>query len=204
MKIVKKDKIIARNFMGKMNCEKKVLLENKSPFLVSLRYAFQSQNKLYLVMEYCSGGDLYFYLKKYTRFSIQTAKFIGAEVLLGLYYLHHDMKIVYRDLKPENILLTSNGHIKISDFGLGKQLKNEDDLTYTFIGTQEYIAPEMILNQINQNEHGYTQKCDIWAFGIFLYELIHGRPPFIHPMRNCKNKYHNIFKVKIILELKVR
>ncbi|EGR32889.1 protein kinase domain protein [Ichthyophthirius multifiliis] len=186
MKIILKNKIISRNLIGKMTCEQKVLKDNQSPFLIKLEYSFQTETKLYLVMEYCKGGDLYSLLRKYSRFPIKIAKYISAEILLGLEYLHKEMKVIYRDLKPENILLTEKGHIKIADFGLGKQLKTQDELTYTFIGTQEYIAPEIIKNQMEKNQIGYNYKCDIWAFGILLYELINGKPPFTHPMRNWK------------------
>jgi len=99
-------------------------------------------------------------------------------------YLHKKMKIIYRDLKPENILVSEDGHLKISDFGITKQFQNEDELTKTLLGIPEFIAPE-IINATKGSDHpGYGLQCDIWAFGIFLFELIHGTPPFTDPNRN--------------------
>ncbi|EGR31897.1 protein kinase domain protein [Ichthyophthirius multifiliis] len=154
------------------------------PFLVRLRYSFQTNNKLYLVMEYCPGGELYTYLARNKRFSIELSKFIAAEVVLGMEYLNNNMKIIYRDLKPENILVTEDGHLKITDFGLSKQMVNEDELSFTFIGTPEYIAPEVIKSKQSNNRLGYNASIDIWAFGVFLYEIIFGMPPFRDKQRN--------------------
>ncbi|EAS02010.1 Serine/Threonine kinase domain protein (macronuclear) [Tetrahymena thermophila SB210] len=182
MKIIKKSKIVSRNLNPQMIIEKNVLLENKHPFLVRLKYSFQTEKKLYLVMEYCPGGELYTYLVNNKKFSIEVSRFIAAEVLLGLEYLHKSMKIIYRDLKPENILISEDGHLKIADFGLAKQFKREDELTTTLRGTPEYIAPEVILAE--QTGKGYGLQCDIWAFGIFLFEIISGNPPFTDKNRN--------------------
>ncbi|EGR29349.1 protein kinase domain protein [Ichthyophthirius multifiliis] len=184
MKIIKKSKIMEQSLNRKMLVEKTVLLENKHPFLVRLKYSFQTEKKLYLVMEYCPGGELYSYIVRYKKFTLEISRFIAAEIVLGLYYLHEKMKIIYRDLKPENILVSEDGHVKIADFGLGKQLKTPNQLTYTFLGTPEYIAPEIIKCKQSNYKDGYTKKCDTWAFGIFLYELIIGQPPFTHPQRN--------------------
>ncbi|EGR30786.1 protein kinase domain protein [Ichthyophthirius multifiliis] len=184
MKIVKKDKIIERNLKRKMIVEKNVLLKNKNPFLVRLRYSFQSHSKLYLVMEYCPGGELYYYLAKNKKFSIELAKFVAAEVVLGMEYLNNTMKIIYRDLKPENVLVSDDGHLKIADFGLSKQIQIQDELCYTFIGTPEYIAPEIIRSKQQSDKLGYKISADVWAFGVFLYEIIYGQPPFRDRQRN--------------------
>ncbi|EGR28348.1 protein kinase domain protein [Ichthyophthirius multifiliis] len=184
MKIIKKSKIMEQSLNRKMLIERKVLLENKNPFIVNLKYSFQTEKKLYLVMEYCKGGELYSYIAKYKKFPIEIAKFICAEVILGLQYLHEKMQIMYRDLKPENILITEDGHLKIADFGLGKSIKDENQVTFSFLGTPEYIAPEIIKCKQSFEKNGYTLKCDIWAFGILLYELINGQPPFTNPQRN--------------------
>ncbi|EGR30696.1 protein kinase domain protein [Ichthyophthirius multifiliis] len=184
MKIIKKSKIMEQSLNRKMLIEKNVLLENKHPFLVRLKYSFQTEKKLYLVMEYCTGGELYSYVVRYKKFTLEISKFITAEIVLGLEYLHDKMKIIYRDLKPENILVSEDGHVKITDFGLGKKMDNQDQLTYTFLGTPEYIAPEIIICKQSNDQKGYTNKCDIWSFGILLFELISGQPPFTHPQRN--------------------
>jgi serum/glucocorticoid-regulated kinase 2 len=94
------------------------------------------------------------------------------EIILGLEYLHTELKIIYRDLKPENILLTRDGHLKITDFGLSKEFKDENDKSYTFAGTPEYLAPEIIL------QRGHNRLVDLWTMGIFMYELLCGKPPF--------------------------
>ncbi len=92
--------------------------------------------------------------------------------------MHNELKIIYRDLKPENILLTGDGHCKFCDFGLSKKFNNEKDLTYTFAGTAEYLAPEVVLNK------GHNKNVDIWGLGIFLFEMVAGYPPFHDKNRN--------------------
>lgn len=101
--------------------EKSILLRSSHPFVVSLKYCIQTEKKIYMIMEYVSGGDLYSLLNYLGVFSEKVARFIIAEVILGIQYLHDTLKIIYRDLKPENILLSKQGHIKISDFGLSKE-----------------------------------------------------------------------------------
>jgi len=95
-------------------------------------------------MEYVPGGNLFNLLRMVRKFTEEEACFIVAELILGIEYQHNKLKVIYRDLKPENILLTLQGHIKISDFGLSKQFKTNNDLSYSFVGTPEYIAPEII------------------------------------------------------------
>jgi len=110
-------------------------------------------------------------LKQLGKFSEGDARFIISEVILGLQYLHENL-IIYRDLKPENIMLTLEGNIKIVDFGLSKQCKIQFDKAYTFAGTTEYLAPEIIMRL------GHDQSVDLWTLGIFLFELLSGNPPF--------------------------
>lgn len=131
-------------------------------------------------MEYVQGGEIFTLLENLGRFSENVAKFIIAEIILGIQYLHETLKIIYRDLKPENILLTKSGHIKISDFGLSKEYQNKDDKAYTFAGTPEYMAPEVVLNK------GHNKNVDLWGIGIFLYELVAGHPPFSDKNRNVE------------------
>lgn len=141
MKEILKAEMVRNNLVENVILEKRILLQNDSPFLVQLKYYFQTKNKIFLVMEYIDGGDLYSLMKKHRQFSIKDARFYFIEVLLGIQYLHEKLNIMYRDLKPENIMLCKNGHIKLIDFGLSKQLSRESN---TFAGTPEYFAPEML------------------------------------------------------------
>ena len=111
----------------------------------SLRFAFQSQTKLYLISDFYNGGELFYYLSN-GRFSENRARFYAAEIALGLQYLH-SKGIVYRDLKPENLLLDADGHIKITDFGLSKE-DVEGDTVKSLCGTPEYLAPEVLRKQV--------------------------------------------------------
>ena len=169
MKILRKADLLENRLMEGTILEKNILQKTHHPFVVHLNYAFQTDNKIYLVMEYLPGGDVYQLIKKNLRLCEETACFYIAEVILALEYLHKDMNLIYRDLKPENILLTSGGHIKLTDFGLSKQT---DGKTYTFAGTPEYLAPEILLDT------GQTKAVDWWGVGVWLYEMFAGTPPF--------------------------
>ena len=169
MKIMKKMDIYQNKLVDNIVLEKTILQKNKNPFVVNLKYAFQTSAKVYLVMEYLAGGELFNLLRKHTRFPEEAARFYFAEVLLAINYLHKDMNIIYRDLKPENILLSDKGHIKITDFGLSKQTEGK---AYTFAGTPEYLAPEILINK------GHTKAVDFWSLGILLFEMLAGVPPF--------------------------
>jgi serine/threonine protein kinase len=132
------------------------MLTMKCPFIIRLFYAFQNEKRVYMVMEYCSGGDLFTHLRRERSFTELRAKFYAAELLIGLHYLHQ-RSIIYRDLKPENILLNSDGHLKISDFGLSKTSMTKGERTYTCCGTPEYVAPEVLKNE------GHDFKVDYWS-----------------------------------------
>ncbi len=142
------------------------------PFIVTLRYAFQTPDKLYMVFDFVNGGELFFHLNQEDMFKEDRAKFYSAEILLALQFLH-SKNIIYRDLKPENILIDYEGHIKLTDFGLAKELKDEihkqnKTKTTTFCGTPEYLAPEIIRGE------KYDESVDYWSLGILLYEMITG------------------------------
>lgn len=174
MKILKKSLIVAKNEVQHTQTENKVLRSIKHPFITSLIYAFQTTDRLCLVMEYVNGGELFFHLTREKRFTEERAKFYTAEVCLAIGFLH-DNNIIYRDIKLENILLDNEGHVKLVDFGLCKMDMTIDSTTDTFCGTPEYLAPE-ILTESNGN--GYNRSVDWWAVGVLLYEMLIGRLPF--------------------------
>ena len=105
-------------------------------------------------------------------------QFVAAEVVLALEYLTNKLNIIYRDLKPENLLLTRSGHVKLTDFGLATKRKENNQKSYTLVGTTEYLAPELI------RKEGHSFEVDLWTLGILIYEMINGKTPFAHPERN--------------------
>ena len=141
------------------------------PFLVRLHWAFQNSQALYLVMNFCPGGELFFHLHNLGRLAEDLAKFYFAEVLLALEYLHAN-NVIYRDLKPENVLLDIDGHARITDFGLGKMGIGPKDRTNTFCGSPEYMSPEMLRGE------GHGRPVDFYCLGALLYEMLTGLPPF--------------------------
>lgn len=171
LKKMKKKEMADRLQLDNILTEKKILQKSDHPFIVKLMYAFQNEGNIYLGMEYLPGGELFFHLRNSRRFGEAAALFYASEVLLALEYLHKDLKVIYRDLKPENVLLDSDGHIKITDFGLSKYYQF-DTLSKSFCGTPEYFAPEVVLG------NGYGPAVDMWSFGCFLYEIMVGKPPF--------------------------
>ena len=153
------------------NENRKVLSNMNHPFIMKLYFAFQTYDKLYLVLDYCGGGEIFFHLSRHRRFHEKVARFYNAELLLALGHCH-DNGIIYRDLKPENVLLDSHGHVKLGDFGLAK-----DNIRYPYKGarsrvsTPEYMAPEIL------QQFGYGFCVGYWGLGMLLYEMMTGLPP---------------------------
>ncbi|KAI8803520.1 kinase-like domain-containing protein [Cladochytrium replicatum] len=153
--------------------ERDLLSKISHPFIVKLYYAFQTTDRLYLILSYAQGGELFSFIRKERMLSEDVAKFYCSEVVLALEHLH-SLGIIYRDLKPENILLDADGHVVLTDFGLSKVSL---DGTRTVCGTAEYMAPEII------QEQTYDQFVDYWSLGILLYDMLTGAPPFVGPNR---------------------
>lgn len=170
MKILKKETIIKMKQVEHLCNEKKLLGMISSKFITKLYMTFQDEQKLYLILEYIPGGELFTHLRKAGKFPNDVAKFYCAELICAIEALHsHD--IAYRDLKPENVLLDKGGHIVLADMGFAKQVFSK---TFTMCGTPEYLAPETILGL------GHDKRVDFWALGILLYEFLVGVPPFYH------------------------
>jgi serine/threonine protein kinase len=161
MKVLKKDVISAKGQVEHTKSERDILFEVRHPYIVRLRYAFQSDDKLYLVTDYYNGGTLFYHLRKSRQFTEERAKFYAAELLSALGHLHQQ-NIIYRDLKLENVLMDHQGHLALTDFGLSKQNIDATGGATTFCGTAEYIAPELLKGQ------KYGAAVDWWSFGILL------------------------------------
>ena len=170
IKILNKKVIEEREQIEHTQAEREILESIDHPFLVGLKYAFQTSTKLYMVLPMYNGGELFTILKRERRFSEERTRFYAAEIACGLGHLHKN-GIIYRDLKPENLLLDTDGHIGLTDFGLSKRV-GPDEKSQTFCGTPEYLAPEII------NDEGHDKNVDWWSFGILVYEMMAGRPPF--------------------------
>ncbi|XP_007936609.2 serine/threonine-protein kinase Sgk2 [Orycteropus afer afer] len=173
VKVLQKKSILKKKEQSHIMAERSVLLKNvQHPFLVGLRYSFQTPEKLYFVLDYANGGELFFHLQRERRFLEPRARFYAAEVASAIGYLH-SLNIIYRDLKPENILLDCQGHVVLTDFGLCKEGVEPEETTSTFCGTPEYLAPEVL------RKEPYDRAVDWWCLGAVLYEMLHGLPPWV-------------------------
>ncbi|KAJ3055393.1 AGC protein kinase Gad8 [Rhizophlyctis rosea] len=191
MKIIRKAHIVQRSEVTHTLAERTVLAKINHPFIVPLKFSFQSAEKLYLVLAFVNGGELFHHLQNEGKFAEDRARFYAAELLCALECLH-GYNIIYRDLKPENILLDYTGHIALCDFGLCKLNMKEGNKTNTFCGTPEYLAPELLIGQ------GYTKVVDWWTIGILLYEMLCGLPPFYD--ENTNEMYKKILTDELKFE----
>ncbi|KAI8087376.1 hypothetical protein BDF21DRAFT_358843 [Thamnidium elegans] len=173
IKMLKKRFIIDNDEIESVRSEKRVFQaanRERHPFLINLHSAFQTETRVYFVMEYVNGGDLMWHIQR-GQFSERRAKFYACEVLLALEYFH-SQNIIYRDLKLDNIMLSLDGHIKMADYGLCKENMGYGKTTGTFCGTPEFMAPEIL------REQNYGRAVDWWAYGVLIYEMLLGQSPF--------------------------
>jgi serum/glucocorticoid-regulated kinase 2 len=183
MKCIRKDIVIDNEQFENIKLEKDILYNIDHPFIVNMDYVFQNEYRIYFLMKFIKGGELFRHLNKVKRFQEEQARFLIAQVAIALGHLH-TKNILYRDLKPENILFGEDGYLFLADFGLAKTVKN-NEMANSFCGTAEYLSPEMIIG------NGHDQTVDWWTLGILLYELLVGIPPFFH-----RNKHRMYFLIK--------
>uniref|UniRef100_A0A8B9K7B3 cGMP-dependent protein kinase n=1 Tax=Astyanax mexicanus TaxID=7994 RepID=A0A8B9K7B3_ASTMX len=170
LKCIKKRHIVDNRQEEHIHSERRILSETNSPFIVKMYRTFKDSKYVYMLLEACLGGEIWSMLRDRGSFEENTAKFCVGCVTEAFEYLHNKA-IIYRDLKPENLMLDSDGYVKLVDFGFAKKMKCGQK-TWTFCGTPEYVAPEIILNK------GHGLSVDFWALGILIFELLTGSPPF--------------------------
>lgn len=175
MKVLKKATIVTKPKTTEHTMTERQVLEavRQSPFLVTLHYAFQTNSRLHLILDYVNGGEMFTHLNLRERFTEPEVKIFIAEILLALEHLHK-LGIIYRDIKLENILLDKDGHVVLTDFGLSKEIIPEEERAYSFCGTIEYMAPEVI----RSSGQGHDHTVDFWSLGVLTYELLTGASPF--------------------------
>lgn len=178
IKSIHKDRLIQSKKSHTVLSERNILLKADNPFIVQLKFAFQTQSKFYLGLEYVAGGELFYHMERAGSLPVSEVRLYIAEIAVAFHYLHR-YGITYRDLKPENIMIDKDGHIKLTDFGLAIDMNNSDpNQTNTLCGTAEYLAPEVILH----NPCG--PEVDWWALGILAFEMLTETTPFYSQNRD--------------------
>ncbi|XP_064643227.1 protein kinase C iota type-like isoform X2 [Lineus longissimus] len=197
MKVIKKELVNDDDDIDWVQTEKHVFeTASNHPFLVGLHSCFQTASRLFFVIEFVNGGDLMFHMQRQRRLPEDHARFYSAEIILALNFLH-ERGIVYRDLKLDNVLLDSEGHIKLTDYGMCKEGIRPGDTTSTFCGTPNYIAPEILRGE----DYGFS--VDWWALGVLMFEMLAGRSPFDILVDNPDQNTED-FLFQIILEKTIR
>ena len=170
MKSLKKDVLLDMDQVESTILEKKILQTLDHPFLVGMVFCFQTEERIYFIMPFVRGGELFQHLRSEKFFKEDKARFYAASIGIALDYLHNN-GIIYRDIKPENILIGEDGYLKLIDFGMAKMVQGNEKAT-SFCGTPEYLAPEIITGE------GHNRAADWWSYGILIFEMLCGIPPF--------------------------
>ena len=189
MKIINKNFLIRNKQLRYAVSECNILKQISTPFITILHFSFQTPENLYIILDYCPGGDLNYHIEN-KLFKEEEAKFYISELIIGIEQIHKK-DIIYRDLKPENLLIDENNHIKIADFGLAKEGISDEEITKSFCGTPAYLPPEML------KKVGVGKSADIYGIGAILYEMITGNPPFYS--NDLGIMYNNIAKNNLVL-----
>jgi serine/threonine protein kinase len=185
IKTIHKKQLVQAKKLHTVISERNILGRTSHPFIVSLKFAFQTPSKFYLGLEYAPGGELFYLVQRVGELPLENIRLYIAEIALALDHLH-SLGVIYRDLKLENVLLDETGHIKLTDFGLAKVLQ-PGETTDSFCGTGEYVAPELVKHE------RYGFGVDWWGTGILLYELVTGQTPFAH--ENRARMFRNIVEM---------
>ncbi|GBG70539.1 hypothetical protein CBR_g6667 [Chara braunii] len=170
LKSMDKQDLMRRNELEHVMCEKEALLALRHPFVVNLEHHFQDHMRVYFLMEFVSGGDLFSRLEVNRKLTARETRFYAAELLCALEFIH-SKGFIYRDLKPENVMIDASGHVKLTDLGFARKLAL-GERSFTFVGTPDYLAPEIIQNT------GHDKAVDFWALGVLIFELQMGYTPF--------------------------
>ena len=189
MKVMKKERIVEKDQAEYTRAERDILTAVTHPFIVSLRYSFQTTSKLYLILEFINGGHLFFQLYQQGTFGDELTKFYISEICLAIGHLH-SLRIMHRDLKPENILVDHDGHVKITDFGLAKRIV-DDKRANSLAGSIDYMAPEIL------NAKGHGKTADWWSVGVLMFEMLSGTLPFKGKNKQAVQKAICSEKVKV-------
>eukprot|EP00667_Euglena_gracilis_P005031 EG_transcript_5056 len=196
MKVMSKEVLIRSNMVDYTRKEKIIMANVNHPFLVNLTWAFQTKEKVYLVMDFLQGGELYVHLRRKGRFREPRAKFYAAQVVLAFEYLH-TRNVIFRDLKPENVVLGKDGYACLTDFGMARTFDGEggEDRTNSFCGTDAYLSPEMV-----RGEHYHCEN-DWWSLGVLLFEMLQGDVPFYND--NVSVLYEQILSAPLMFHKSV-
>jgi serine/threonine protein kinase len=170
LKIIDKARVIKTKQVDHTIAEKNILFSMNNRFMVKMYDYFADSYRIMMLLEFVNGGEMFTHIQnqKRRKFNPEVTLHFAAQTVLAFEYMHN-LDIIFRDLKPENMLISSDGHIKVTDFGFAKRV---DDRTWTMCGTPEYLAPEIIVNK------GYSHAVDWWAVGVLIYEMRSGRSPF--------------------------